>query len=635
MDDVYISLAYAHEWVETGALQWTTGERVEGYSNFLHVALLALGVADGADGAVFAQLVALAGGIGLLGVVGAYLPPTRAGTVVLLSLAAWSALAWWSTVGMETTTFALLFAAGWALVLGNPRSYGVGVALLALGALERPEGSVWLLAALAARARFPRKATRADAMAAVAVAGVLAWHVWRVAWFGSFLPTPLLVKIATVGGSWGGLAQAAGDVLVAGGWLVGVAVVARVSRRDLPWVLAPVVGQALVLARAEGDWMGMSRLMLPGLVASATAWLALGRPRTVGVSATAALAGAGLVGALFTPGGERRLLPSVRALPTIAPWHAFTRGLDTPVDADVAFVVTNVPAGQRALVVDAGMLGNVPALQLLDMHGLTWRACAEALASGRHVAFLLQTLRGPNPPEFVRFAYWGGVAPGEDLESWLPTTYRLRIELPYAPDSFVRWYATHDERPDRATVDLRWRTLAERYPSQPFLDRSYERLVATGDDSAPVGAPQGASQGGTRSNRSVGVPHAEGLDAARLAADLFVTAAEHPWHPGRGAALYWNATLEGRGMTRAEAMSGALHLDADAPGSAGAEARVAWTGACGARAEIVTVRGPTDVPSRLPCDGDGPFALQVSFLNDASTPEDRNLYVAWARSHVP
>lgn len=613
VDDVYISLAYAHEWAGRGALQWTTGERVEGYSNFLHVALLALGVLARVDGAQLAQGIALVGGLGVLALFGARLPPGPAGSVVLLALAGWSALGWWATVGMETTSFALLFAAGWSMAIGHQRTFGLGVALLAIGALERPEGTVWLLAGLAARLRHPRALGEADAVAAVSVLGLAAWHAARVAWFGEGVPTPLLVKIATVHGSWGGLAQAAGDVLVAGGWIVGVVALARVRARDLPWVLAPVVGQVIVLTRAEGDWMGMSRILLPGIVASAAAWLTVGAPRAVGRAGVLALVLAGLVGAALVPGGEKRFLPELRPSPSSRPLHELMRGLDTPVDLDVAFVIAHVPPGERILVVDVGMLGNVHGVRVLDQHGLTWRACARALAEGRHLAFLEDVLAAEDAPEFVRFAWWGGTPPREEeVERRLPAEWRLRAELVYPPTSFVRWYARHDRRPDAAAVEDRWGALAARYPSQPFLARSLARVLA-GEDvrGGAVRAPEG---------------HAVGVATV----DVFAATEGHPVEPGRGVALYWNSTVKSVPLTRVEALAGRLRLDADAPGIEGAQARVTWTADCGERAEIVTVDGPIELTVALPCEGDGPFRAFVTFVNDATgTAGDRNLYVSW------
>lgn len=43
VDDAYISLRYAWQWVNGAGIVWQPGDRVEGYTNFLQVALLAWG----------------------------------------------------------------------------------------------------------------------------------------------------------------------------------------------------------------------------------------------------------------------------------------------------------------------------------------------------------------------------------------------------------------------------------------------------------------------------------------------------------------------------------------------------------------------------------------------------------------
>jgi arabinofuranosyltransferase len=40
-DDTFITLRYARNWIEHGEISWNLGERVEGYSNFLHLVLIA------------------------------------------------------------------------------------------------------------------------------------------------------------------------------------------------------------------------------------------------------------------------------------------------------------------------------------------------------------------------------------------------------------------------------------------------------------------------------------------------------------------------------------------------------------------------------------------------------------------
>ncbi len=108
IDDVFISLAYAWEWVEHGALQWSTGERVEGYSNFLLVVLLAAGARIGLDGGLFAKWIELIAATGLLLAFWARAPRDVRGFAVLLALATWAPFSYWAVMGLETMLFALL-----------------------------------------------------------------------------------------------------------------------------------------------------------------------------------------------------------------------------------------------------------------------------------------------------------------------------------------------------------------------------------------------------------------------------------------------------------------------------------------------------------------------------------------------
>ena len=41
-DDAYITLRYSQNWLDGNGVNWNTGERVEGYTSFLHLALVSL-----------------------------------------------------------------------------------------------------------------------------------------------------------------------------------------------------------------------------------------------------------------------------------------------------------------------------------------------------------------------------------------------------------------------------------------------------------------------------------------------------------------------------------------------------------------------------------------------------------------
>lgn len=154
LDDAYITFSYARNWVEGHGIVFNVGERVEGYTCFLWVALSALGLLLGASIEAWSTVLGVAFALGTLaataGLARELLPPqyrlASVGAALLLAL--WPPLAWWAASGMETTLFTFLVtAAFWAHVRTEGRSPWVGV-IAALAALTRPEG--WLLGGLLA-----------------------------------------------------------------------------------------------------------------------------------------------------------------------------------------------------------------------------------------------------------------------------------------------------------------------------------------------------------------------------------------------------------------------------------------------------------------------------------------------------
>jgi hypothetical protein len=75
--------------VNHGALQWQSGERVEGYSNFLWVGVMAVGILLHVPPGIWIKLLSLASGFGVLAAFDRWLPRTPAGTAILLALSVW------------------------------------------------------------------------------------------------------------------------------------------------------------------------------------------------------------------------------------------------------------------------------------------------------------------------------------------------------------------------------------------------------------------------------------------------------------------------------------------------------------------------------------------------------------------
>lgn len=485
VDDVYITLAYAAEWLASGSLRWTTGEIVEGYSNFgWLLLLLPFAAVPGVDPVVVAK------GLGAMFALAWLLwlaRQTRDVPVAWLPLAAvsaWAPFAYWMVSGLETVAFGAALAVGWAsCASGRWRS---GIAGLGAAALLHPEGHAYLLAAVAAWA--PRGRRSADARAALAsvLVGLGVYHAWRVAHFGAVWPTPYLVKLAGPEPSWDWAAQLAREAVTLAGIVAAVVVSVRPNRTAVGWVSLPLLLQAALLLRAGGDWMGWARFLLPGVMAAVSAAL-------VAWPARSAPPRWGVVAAVLTVAGAAALAPrpeadgglGARDLPTWAETTALRRhGHDIPLAHDLAWVVENVPDGHAVMTTDVGILGHVPGVAVRDAGGLVDREVAEFRASRRPFVVDAWAPRyGPAPGQiaFVRVSYREGQDPPV-LEPWLSS------RLPHTADvggAFrSRWFAATPEKPAPATVRARWQHLAARFPASGWL-RERAATARRGQSAAP------------------------------------------------------------------------------------------------------------------------------------------------------
>jgi hypothetical protein len=212
-DDSFISYRYAEHLAEGHGLRFNLDEPpLEGYSNFLWIALLALGARLGLGletagtglGVVFGALnvVLLWWLLRRRGHSGAHL------VVPVGLLAAAAPLILYAVSGMETVLFAGLFLAlllALDALLARP-TIGRGLALAAAGvllALARPEGVLaWPVVALGAllfnrQAEAAQRGMLARALLAgglLFAAALAVYHAARFTYFDAFWPTPFLSK---------------------------------------------------------------------------------------------------------------------------------------------------------------------------------------------------------------------------------------------------------------------------------------------------------------------------------------------------------------------------------------------------------------------------------------------------------
>ncbi|HTQ46650.1 MAG TPA: hypothetical protein VMI75_28045 [Polyangiaceae bacterium] len=303
VDDPFISMRFAANLVLHGELSFNPGVRVEGYSNFLHVLIHALtfklrgGVPDaasGIDGVVSIVFAATLLQALLLGLLSRKSPGReRDGAAwyyaAVLTICSWP-FAFWATAGLETPLEGLLYVAilvtcvhpafgrsgSWALPL--LASLLVGVTLLRFEGVIAALGVAAVLGAHLMRAK--RRASAISLFATVALASAI-YHLWRIAYFGQFLPNTFLAKatggstITRLGagvsycGTWFG---AVGGTIVLAVLALVFARTRRISREDLEKLLDdPVLCVASVLVAIKvalvvwggGDWMPGWRMLLP------------------------------------------------------------------------------------------------------------------------------------------------------------------------------------------------------------------------------------------------------------------------------------------------------------------------------------------------------------------------------------
>jgi hypothetical protein len=303
VDDPFISMRFAANLVLHGELSFNPGERVEGYSNFLHVLIHALtfklrgGVPDaasGIDGVVSIVFAATLLQVLILGLLARKSPGReRDGAAwyyaAVLTICSWP-FAFWATAGLETPLEALLYVSilftcsqgafgrpgSWALPLLSVLLFGV--------TLLRFEGviaAIGVAAVLAAHLMRTKRRVSAVALGATVLGASAAYHVWRIAYFGQLLPNTFVAK--ATGGST--LARLGVGVSYCGGWFaaiggsVAVVVLAlvfghvrRISRDGLQRFLEdPVLSVASTLVAIKivlivwggGDWMAGWRMLLP------------------------------------------------------------------------------------------------------------------------------------------------------------------------------------------------------------------------------------------------------------------------------------------------------------------------------------------------------------------------------------
>jgi arabinofuranosyltransferase len=267
LDDAFISLRYAQNWVAGNGLVWNVGEPVEGYTNFLWTLILAVPLALGIapEDFVFAigPLLAVAT-LGLTAALGRQVLDSRpAALVAVLLVGSNFSFSAYATGGLETALAALLVTGVYAGAVGALRegriasSRAVLLSLVAAGAaLTRLDSALaWspILVFLVLQRDPEERARRLAALVAPGALVLAVWFAWKLSFYGTLLPNTFSAKTGS-----------------SGAWLRGVAYLWTFITSY--WLLPALLVVAAGLWRVAEGWKGRADLAAlgAGLVAS---WL--------------------------------------------------------------------------------------------------------------------------------------------------------------------------------------------------------------------------------------------------------------------------------------------------------------------------------------------------------------------------
>lgn len=278
VDDAYIGFRYAQQLLRGDGLVYNPGERVEGYTNFLWVVLIA--AISWALPALDLLTIARGLGIGLgaicvlwLARLARRLGARGAWCLLAPALVAFNdSFAAWSTSGLETVAFAFFTLAGVAMYLAwleSRRGLAIASLAFACACMTRPDGlllfgltAIHLAAREALRTRkLPWREAMTWAFPFLAVYGT--YFIWRWSYYGYPFPNTFYVKEGGADLLPMGFVYVRDYFISHGAFLV----------IPIPWLLATrcderrsllamlIVGYLAFIAWAGGDGLGFFRFV--------------------------------------------------------------------------------------------------------------------------------------------------------------------------------------------------------------------------------------------------------------------------------------------------------------------------------------------------------------------------------------
>jgi arabinofuranosyltransferase len=286
-DDTFITLRYARNVLSGDGFVFNSGERVEGYTNFLWLLILVFAGKIGFPLVMSARTLSLLFSLGTLVLAafaarGGIVPdaersaegraPWREAIGTFLApmlIAASPPFSVWSMSGSEIPLFTFLLLAGCMLLRTGRRPGGAFIVFGLLG-LVRPEGTFFYAVAFAyLLLRGPRKA--AIALMGIGIAAVFyaPYLLWKWRYFHALLPNTFYAKTGPPGLMLANGARYLIRFFLSYGYLLVVGIFLQRSagaqlERDVPAITLAAICALPVLVLG-GDWMPHYRLLLPAL----------------------------------------------------------------------------------------------------------------------------------------------------------------------------------------------------------------------------------------------------------------------------------------------------------------------------------------------------------------------------------
>lgn len=501
-DDAFISFTYARSLVRGEGLTWF-GDRVEGYTNFLWVLWIALGMKLHIEPIRFAWGGGLASMLVTLVVTNAIAiartQRAHVGLFAVAMLATNYTFLCFATSGLETMLQTALLAAAWLDVerSSDDRSiarYARASTLLGLAILTRLDSVVLASVLCVATLIRARPSHRREWAAALAPGVVLvgAWFAFKLAYYGDLLPNTFHAKVGR-GAAFGvGLQHAARFLHWYGLWpclLVGAVLAATGRRlRALALPAAMVATWCAYVVLVGGDFMEF-RFFVPAMpalfvliaemICTEVEKLRLVRPLVTGSLVTGVLAPLSAVHAnTFTGVTEDRTLDSIQSLATLygkvhGDWWRAGTGLGRALRGTGATISCN----------GAGAIPFYSDLHTVDQLGLTdaWvarngvkpgdeyrrpghqRFAPLSYLEQRKVTFVLGS------PRIVRRGHLRSPEARKLVDGWLtsalgpaavPVSRLVLVAIPIdEKDSVVGWYLTPSPAVEQRIVEQRWEVI--------------------------------------------------------------------------------------------------------------------------------------------------------------------------------